>query len=691
VKNKSKFFFPLFFTLILIITGYFFITKYISHLPSKRGDYAGRLKINQKTYTSYEGEKVKIPLEIKNQSQTSWSSQGKHPCFLSFHLLEEKGKLIKYDNRRFPLSEKVKPGHSIKMVIDLISPLEKGNYMLEFDLLKEGLFWFKTRGFSTSTINLKVKARPWPEDNFNLSLGYGAYTKFKSSLPELNKIAKSIRLTLSQNQLEFKGKTGKVRGFAAGSNYPQIWLRDANTIIPAARYFYGVDYLNSWLEEHLFLQKDNGSLYDWIDSHGQTDKNTTETDQEASAVQAAFQVFELVGPSWLKKPIRQVAIKQRLSRALDYVFSSRFNKKFGLIKGAHTPDWGDIDMIDQDQQAIYVDDKTHWTADIYDQSMVYQACLNISQMFKAIGEGEKASFWLKKAKNIRINTNKWLWQENKGFYKIHLHLDSLQHNFNENNILAVGGNTLAIISGLADSSKAARIIKQIVKRQKLYQVSTISATLLPPYPKNFFRHPMVDDPYEYQNGGQWDWIGGRLIYAMFETGFSRLAKKKLMEIIDKNINNRSFYEWDNRHGLGQGSQFFCGSAGSLSKAIYEGYFGLKWLRNGLNLEPKLGQDLAIIHVYFPANNIFVAYDYRYHNNPERIIMRYQSNYSNKGLIKLLSPWAKAETSKKPTDLNLTVKIDGHQVDFSYQHQNNDLLIIINTDFKNHTLEVIKEN
>ncbi|MFQ5721512.1 MAG: hypothetical protein ACE5GI_03380, partial [Candidatus Aminicenantales bacterium] len=62
MKKKSKIFFPLLLFLFLIITAYFFITRYISPPPSKSAIYAGRLKIKQKVYTSFEGEKVKIPI-----------------------------------------------------------------------------------------------------------------------------------------------------------------------------------------------------------------------------------------------------------------------------------------------------------------------------------------------------------------------------------------------------------------------------------------------------------------------------------------------------------------------------------------------------------------------------------------------------------------------------------------------------
>ena len=284
-------------------------------------------------------------------------------------------------------------------------------------MVREGQSWFRDFGSRTAVIGFDVTEKEWPEDN----------TKIHSSQQEIDKILKLIRLTLHQNEVMFSGKTGKISGFAAGVDYPQIWLRDANTILPASRYFYDRSFLASWLEEHLAFQKENGSLEDWIDSRGKSDKNTTETDQESSAVQAAFQIFNLLGPQWLEKSIDWIRIIDRLDKALEFVCKSRWNEEFGLVTGAHTADWGDVDLVDSDQKAIYVDDRTHWTADIYDQCMFYEACLNLAEMWDALGERNRGIFWQEKARSIKDKTNKWLWQEDKGFYKVHVHLDSLRH------------------------------------------------------------------------------------------------------------------------------------------------------------------------------------------------------------------------------------------------------------------------
>jgi hypothetical protein len=688
MKNYVKITSLILLIILVVLGGYLLLTNTLAKKTQERTDYSALIKSDKKNYVSFEGERVQIHFKIQNNGRTKWSSQEKNPCLFSYHLLDEKGEILRYENRRFPLPRKVKPDQTVEMEISVISPLEKGKYLLEFDLLREGVAWFKDYGSKTSIISLQVKERKWPEDKHDLTLDYGKYTKFNSGIEELNKIQKLIRITLRHNEVEFDGKTGKIKGFSAGTDYPQIWLRDANTIVPISRYFYDKSYLCSWLEEHLAFQKENCSLEDWIDSRGMSDKNTTETDQEASAVQAAYQIYELLGPGWLEKKVKGEKIIDRLEGALQFVLQSRLSEEHGLLIGAHTADWGDVDMVDEDQKAIYADEKTHWTADIYDQSMFYQACQNLAQMFDSLGESEKSSSWLKKAESIKKSTDKWLWQEDKGFYKVHIHMDALRHDFDEDDIFAMGGNAIAILSGLADERKGRQIIENALDRQRSFNVSTISGTLLSPYPKNFFKHPLVDDPFEYQNGGQWDWFGGKLVSAMFEHGFSRLGKEKLIEIFRKNLENRGFFEWDNKEGIGQGSDFYCGSAGSLGGAVWEGYFGIKLGRDSLNIEPKLGKDSAKIHVYMPANDIFIAYEYSFEPGENKTILQYSSDFPSRGKVKILNPWSDFSNTEKELKEKIKVFIDGKKPEYRLETINHDIFIVFDSDFKLHTVELV---
>jgi len=174
---------------------------------------------------------------------------------------------------------------------------------------------------------------------------------------------------------------------------------------------------------------------------------------------------------------------------------------------------------------------------------------------------------------------------------------------------------------------------------------------------------------------------------MFEHGFSSLAKEKLLEIIKKNIANRGFFEWDNREGIGQGSDFFCGSAGSLGKAVFEGYFGVKLGEGYLSIEPKLGKDSAKIHIYQPANDTFVAYDYNFDAAKNKLTLQYNSDFPHKGTLKILSPWSDQNNRGEILKKKLEVQIDGKKTTFHFESINYDEYIIVDTDFKHHTIEI----
>ncbi len=634
------------------------------------------------TCEAFEAETARIPLSISNTGSMTWESSGKNPVSVSYHLLDAGGRVVRFENARSALPEKIVPGSTGGLEVTVKAPFEAGRYHLEFDLVAEGLSWFKDGGSKTLVLPFEVGRRQWPEDRYELSLDAGPYTKIASSVPELNALMKLIRITLKHNEVSFEGRTGRVDGFAAGAGYPQIWVRDAATIIPASRYFYPASYIRSWLDELLSYQGPDGSLPDWFDSRGVTDKNTVETDQEASAVQAGHQVYRLLGPEWYQHEIDGVPADERMERALEFVLKNRFDPVHGLIKGAHTADWGDVETEDADQSAIYAGATTRWTADIYDQSMFHQAAEDLAFWFEVLGARKKAILWRGRAQQVRLNARKGLWQDDGGFYRVHIHLGPWRHDLDEDSIFAMGGNAQAILSGLAGEPSGSPIrnpiFEQALARQKEFGVSTISGSLLPPYPAGFFKHPALDEPYEYQNGGQWDWFGGKLVLAMFERGYSREAREKLMEIARKNIANGGLYEWDTKDGQGRGSDFYSGSAGSLARALVEGYLGVRIDALHLEISPRLGLDSARVHIDLPAAGRFVAYDYSVDAKARKIRLEIGSNKEWPWIpIRILNPWAPSPSGRPRNGSGtLEVRIDGRIIPFQMEQAGRDEYIRI---------------
>jgi hypothetical protein len=103
---------------------------------------------------------------------------------------------------------------------------------------------------------------------------------------------------------------------------------------------------------------------------------------------------------------------------------------------------------------------------------------------------------------------------------------------------------------------------------------SVSYTLLPPYPEGFFPHPLLASPWSYQNGGEWDWIGGRLVCALYQNGLRRQAENYLREIVERNLARGNIFEWSDRTGNGQGASFYAGAAGVLGEAILYGHFAM---------------------------------------------------------------------------------------------------------------------
>ena len=72
----------------------------------------------------------------------------KNPVFLSFHILDSSGGMLQFDNARFAFSEPLRPQQQQRVVVVLdnaVLKLRPGNYIAEFDLVREESFWFQER------------------------------------------------------------------------------------------------------------------------------------------------------------------------------------------------------------------------------------------------------------------------------------------------------------------------------------------------------------------------------------------------------------------------------------------------------------------------------------------------------------------------------------------------------------------
>jgi hypothetical protein len=459
-----------------------------------------------------------------------------------------------------------------------------------------------------------------------------AYSSGSASIDGLERF---FRTTLQANRKEFQGSFTRVQGFRAGAGYPQVWVRDSATILPLSRWLYPRGYLSSWLEEHLAHQQPDGSLFDWIAQgeasqfnkwapgardlfHSGTlaisgDKNTTEADQETSAVDAAYQVYRATGDAnWLKKPIRGSSVIERCAAALRFVLEHRYDTRLGLATSAFTADWGDVSAAWGDQRAIYLDANTPLVAGLYTNALLCRAMSQLAQMYEALGNEARTGEWRAQAELTKRNLNRHFWQPELGFYRMHIVLvrGRLPASAQDDGLFALGGNTLAVLAGVASEEQARRIFDVAETRRRRYQLTSVAGVLLPPFPEGVFLHPALATPWQYQNGGQWDWFAGRFVLAEFERGFSRRATEHLEQLARRVVAAGGCYEWFTREGAPRGSARYSGSASALALALYEGLFGVELAGGVLDLDVRLRGRSGSVALEQPATGATLSYRYR---------------------------------------------------------------------------------
>lgn len=367
-------------------------------------------------------------------------------------------------------------------------------------------------------------------------------------------------------------------GFNAGSGYGEVWIRDFNTFITLSCSRLPPDSVKSRLKVFFHLQGADGNIpdgyipasrahngYDYIYSaHAPgvaAHKNTVETDQETSLVQAVFQYVKATGDTaFLSESIDSVSVRRRLARAFDFLLTARYASRYGLLYGATTADWGDVQP--ETPWGVVVDSHSHPAIDIYDNAMMVIALRDMARMDPP---GDR---WRKLAAAFRDRIRRELYDTARRKFIPHLYLrgSPFPASFDENTICYHGGTAVAIEAGILTRAEVAAANARMLRDVRLSGAPSIGLTLYPPYPEGFFLNKGMY-PYGYQNGGDWTWFGARMITQLVRYGYPEEAYREIRPMIDRVLAHGGFYEWYTRGGKPAGSASFRGSAGVLYTAV----------------------------------------------------------------------------------------------------------------------------
>ncbi|MBQ8423209.1 MAG: hypothetical protein IJY36_02965 [Coprobacter sp.] len=374
-------------------------------------------------------------------------------------------------------------------------------------------------------------------------------------------------------------------GFRAGDGYGEVWIRDYNTFIELSMEVHSNDIVKRNLNIFWGFQGETGEIVDgFIDIHRAdlnntnfykyrlskiepgyaAHKNTVETDHEASLIQAIYKYVKKSGDyDYLQSVVADKRVIDRMEWALEYLFTEKFDSTYGLITGATTSDWGDVQP--EHVWGVEIDENTHFAIDIYDNAMVLIAINNFIELCDDKATRKK---WSATAKMLKKNIRKHLWDDKRQKFIPHIYLNGspFPADFDENQIYYHGGTTMAIHAGLLTKKEIIHANQRMLENVKNAQAQTIGLTMYPPYPTGMFKGPWMY-AYGYQNGGDWTWFGGRTIQALIKYGMIAEAYDELQPMLQRVVANNGFFEWYTPDGRPQGSGTFRGSAGVLHVAI----------------------------------------------------------------------------------------------------------------------------
>ncbi len=84
-----------------------------------------------------------------------------------------------------------------------------------------------------------------------------------------------------------------------------------------------------------------------------------------------------------------------------------------------------------------------------------------------------------------------------------------------------------------------------------------------------------DGDWGCHSGGDWTWLGGRMIQGLIRSGFVDDAYRQVLPMVERVQKNDGFYEWYTVDNEPKGAREFRASAGILGEVVN---MLIKWVR-----------------------------------------------------------------------------------------------------------------
>ncbi|MBI2774119.1 MAG: SpoIID/LytB domain-containing protein [Chloroflexi bacterium] len=103
------------------------------------------------------GARVTLKVNLDNYGPRTLAAGGPNPVRLAYHLLSSDGSMITWDGARGILPFDVPPGRSASVEVDVQLPSRVGNYVIQWDLVQEGVAWLSQLGLASKRESITVQ------------------------------------------------------------------------------------------------------------------------------------------------------------------------------------------------------------------------------------------------------------------------------------------------------------------------------------------------------------------------------------------------------------------------------------------------------------------------------------------------------------------------------------------------------
>lgn len=110
------------------------------------------------------GKRSAVVIQVSNIGDIRWSSAGEegrggglNAVLLAYSIkTADGGTVIIHDGLRTTLPGNLMPGQDRELVAAIVAPQQPGKYLIEFDMVQEGVSWFSNKGSNTALVRLNV-------------------------------------------------------------------------------------------------------------------------------------------------------------------------------------------------------------------------------------------------------------------------------------------------------------------------------------------------------------------------------------------------------------------------------------------------------------------------------------------------------------------------------------------------------